>query len=227
MSTKTGCEPRHWTLYGDASFSMRSSASAAGVKLELEERGVPSIENGHSYGYETNGTRSWLSAAAHSPAASTRRRSSTAPLRTRQRECAARRVATEEVTRRKSLPVGDARDRQATQNRPSPVKTRPSQSRNDPASGEKLSEAGAPRSMRKTRLIGPSRAGPRPRPPPNHPRAPAGGDSLRPDRGTRASPEDSQKSDSFKHASENSTDPRVSLSFLGRQIPSGDPTRAK
>ena len=67
----TGRAPRHWTLYGVASLSARSAASASRVRRSWSSAASLSIENVHSYGYETNGSRSCLSAATHPPSGST------------------------------------------------------------------------------------------------------------------------------------------------------------
>ena len=60
----TGFAPRHWTLYDDESFSIRSSSSARRSSSSWRSAASRSIANVHSYGYETNGIRSCSSTAA-------------------------------------------------------------------------------------------------------------------------------------------------------------------
>ena len=46
----TGAAPRHCTLYGEASFSVRSARSARRLRSSCSSAASLSIENGHSYG---------------------------------------------------------------------------------------------------------------------------------------------------------------------------------
>ena len=71
---KTGFAPRHWTLYDDESLRIRSSSSARRSSSSWSSAASRSIANVHSYGYETNGTRSCSRTAA---APSSRRVSAT------------------------------------------------------------------------------------------------------------------------------------------------------
>ena len=66
----TGRAPRHCTLYGVASLRAMSAASASLVTRSWSRAASLSIENVHSYGYETNGRRSCRSAATHPPSGS-------------------------------------------------------------------------------------------------------------------------------------------------------------
>ena len=63
----TGLVPTNCTLYDEASFVIRPSASAPRVSASCRRAASRSISNGHSYGYERTSMRSWRSAAAQSP----------------------------------------------------------------------------------------------------------------------------------------------------------------
>src|SRR3954462_12453923 len=76
----TGFAPRPWPLYGELSLRIRPSSRAFASRSSCSSAASRSIPNVHSYGYETNGTRSWRRiAAAGSPSRAGTAARSTAP----------------------------------------------------------------------------------------------------------------------------------------------------
>ena len=62
---KTGSAPRHCRLYAEPSLVVKPSPSAAFRISRCSRAASRSMLNDHSYGWETNGMRSWRSTAAH------------------------------------------------------------------------------------------------------------------------------------------------------------------
>ena len=134
---KIGRDPRHWTLYGVASLSARPAPSASRVTCSCSSAASRSIENVHSYGYETNGTRSCRRAVTHSEVGSVARTASSSGG-------AAIVVSTTspDSTRRASSPLSSNADQSAAPSAesartivPPTRKIRPSGSRKDAPSG--------------------------------------------------------------------------------------------
>src|SRR5215213_3247116 len=67
---KTARAPSHCTLYGVASFRISPSSRASSSRSSCRSAARRSRANGHSYGYDTNGIRSWRRSAAHGSGAS-------------------------------------------------------------------------------------------------------------------------------------------------------------